>query len=118
MGVSTDAKLIYGVLVPDDSEHSEQCALFMDEKYDELQRLEKKWGVTIECHCSDACTMYIVGIEASRLVARRGDPKEVPVAQLARANELAWVKKIAGFLEEAKLDVLDVPRWWLASWWG
>jgi hypothetical protein len=113
MGQSTDAKLLYGFLVDDESDDAETCAVYMDDKYRELTKLEEATGCTIEWHCSDACTMYIACIKSSLTTAWRGKPKRIAHIHVAHS----WDNQLVDFAKSVGLTYTE-PAWWLASYWG
>ena len=119
MGVSTDAKMVYGFEVGEeegDSEH-ERCLALMDADYSTLTKVEKRLGAELVYHCSDQCTEYILGLKATYVQAWRGHPKEVDVASFA---DLSRAEMDAKLVEIAKaLGLKAKPgRWLLCSYWG
>jgi hypothetical protein len=86
MGVSTDAKFVYGFEVEEGSADHEQCDRLMVEKYSTLSRVEKGLGGCLVYHGSDTHTCYIVGVEETHVVAWRGHPKVINVWGMAKLS--------------------------------
>lgn len=119
MGVSTDAKLIYGFEVGEEEgdEAHERCKKLMDGDYSTLTKAEKKLGVELVYHCSDQCTEYIVGIRETYVRAWRGHPKEVPVEKFAQMSSSEMDVRLVEIAEA--LGLKPKPgRWLLCSYWG
>ena len=119
MGVSTDAKFIYGFEVGEEEgdEDHERCDALMDAEYDKLKRVEKKLDAELVYHCSDECTEYIVGIGSTYVQAWRGQPKEVDVAEFAKRDQDDMDAKLVDIAKA--LGVKAKPgRWLLCSYWG
>jgi len=111
MGVSTDAILCFGFEIEEDSDEHDRCHLLMDEKYEVLSKAESKYGGSLVHHCSDGCTLYIVGIRETK--AWRGYPKEVTSLDVTD-DERA---KLADFAKAIGIEP-KAPKWLLCSWWG
>jgi hypothetical protein len=118
MGVSTDAKLIYGFEVgksEGDADNS-RCDELMDEHYATLTKVEKRLGAELVWHCSDECQMYIIGLTDTYVYAYRGHPQEINPKMFERDRRLMDAELID--IAEA-LGVKAKPgRWLLASYWG
>ncbi len=126
MGVSTDAILVFGMQVEDESEDSEKIGSFLGDDEDEdgdagwqrVEAAEKKTGAEIVYHCSTECTMYIIGTRA--MTASRGYPVAVDPKKLMLSE-----KQIKTDLEavEALCRIVGIPfrtkkcKWWLCSNW-
>lgn len=119
MGVSTDAILLYGVPLSSDTDLS----------YDEESGVESgpawmNWmgnadsGVTIVEHCSDACPMYFVAIEATVVRAWRGHPKYIIPMKLDVAVANVLNEHLAAFCKKYGLKPDGNHGWYLASYWG
>ncbi len=125
MGVSTDAILVFGMQVKDESEDSEKIDTILEEEegeggisYDRLLKAEEKTGASVVWHCSGEHTMYIVGVRV--MEARRGypvavDPKKLASSEKQTKSDLAAI--------EALCDFVGIPfhakkcKWWLCSYW-
>jgi hypothetical protein len=114
MGVSTNAYLFYGYLLPEDYDPWE----LVDEFY-----LADDSAVAIGQHCSDECTMYYV--YTSQTMAYRGSPKRIDNLD----NLPLWDVQLQEFIKEhnlpspgEKTNEYEEPAsefgWWLASYWG
>jgi hypothetical protein len=119
MGVSTDAKLIYGFEVGEeegDAEH-DRCGVLQNAEYATLTKVTTSLGAELVYHCSDECTEYILGIKATYVEAWRGHPKEVPVARFAAMSSEEMDAKLVKIA--AALGLKPKPgRWLLCSYWG
>ncbi|HTR76954.1 MAG TPA: hypothetical protein VMH39_02550 [Gemmatimonadaceae bacterium] len=119
MGVSTDAKLVYGFEVGEeegDEEH-DRCAALMDDDYDTLTKVEKRLGAELVYHCSDECTEYILGLKETYVRAWRGHPKDVDVGTFAAMSRDKMDAKLVEIA--AALGLKAKPgRWLLCSYWG
>lgn len=89
-----------------------------DDYFERKREAQQRCGVTIERHCSDACTMYL--LVAMDWTANRGYPVKVEPEHLANPE---LIHHCAANLERA-LGVLGItpaqeePGWILASWRG
>ena len=116
MGVSTDAKLVYGFEVDEDSDDHERCDALMDDEYSTLTAVEKRLGAELVWHCSNEFQRYIVGLTDTYVHAYRGYPVEVNPKMFERSRPLMDAELID--IAEA-LGVEAKPgRWLLASHWG
>jgi len=126
MGVSTDAILVFGMQIEDESEDSGKIDEILEEDddeggtsgYDRLSKAEKKTGAEIVLHCSAEHTMYIIGVRAMQ--ANRGypvavDPKKLVLSENQIKSDLAAI--------EALCEFVGIPfkakkcKWWLCSNW-
>lgn len=116
MGVSTDAYLFYGYLLPDDYEVDDD--LF----YKHFMTNEV---ISIGRHCSDECDMKYVCIAESESRAYRGYPQKIDDMHY----KMGWDVALNRFIEEHDLprpgekvneygDAASEFGWWLASYWG
>lgn len=112
MGVSTDAILVWGFMIEEDSEEHEALELFMDEKYSELCAAQKKFpGCELVWHCSDDYTMYIVGLKETK--AYRGEPKRIDSLDLPEDAQ-DTLNSFANLLGVEP----QTGKWLLCSYWG
>jgi hypothetical protein len=120
MGVSTDAKLLFGYKIDEDSPDHEKCVLFMDEEYNKLLEAEKLTGCTIEYHCHSDNTMYFICDDDSGVIANRGNPELVNTETIQYTEHRGSIK--SSLLLFAKTLGLSKPKgdpaWWLMSYWG
>ncbi len=107
MSTSTDAYLMYGVNLPDE---------IMDDEgnYNVLEVLGD--GLSLERHCCDEETMYILAIEGTVTRAWRGYPKKIDPSSMTVGAD--WDERLKAFCEKHKIETVGEPGWWLASWWG
>ena len=118
MGVSTDAILVYGIPLAEDSvpEFDE------DEGRKEEGPAWISWSgnsegdIGLVHHCSDSCTMYVLSIASTERTAWRGHPQEIKPAELV--SDPLWAGKLVAYAEKWKLQLDGAPGWWLVSWWG
>src|SRR5690606_9632712 len=105
---STDAKLAWGVNLGETIPAWlwKSFAIDTEDAYDLAQALEEV-GLTLEHHCSDACTMYVLCIEESVVTAWRGHPKTIVSVDVRDV----WLTKWERVKRAGK------PRWLLFSWW-
>ena len=119
MGVSTDAKLVFGFEVGEeegDYEH-ERCDALMDDDYATLTKVENSHGAELVYHCSDECREYILGLASTYVYAWRGHPKEVDVASLASMDRDEMNTHLVKAADA--LGLKSKPgRWLLCSYWG
>ena len=115
MGVSTDAKLVWG-FDPECEEGDElhdKLAALMDADYDKLTAAEKDHGGTLVYHCSDSCQMYLVGLKSTEKTAWRGHVVEIPPLDVPPDGQA----KLDAFAQA--IGVEPKPgRWLMVSWWG
>lgn len=112
MGVSTDAKLVWGFNVEEGTDEAAALDEFMDAKYDALRKAEKAGGELVY-HQHGDCQAYIVGLKATYTCASRGNPEEIKSLDLppdAQAQLDAFAKALG-------LDP-QPGKWLLASYWG
>lgn len=126
MGVSTDAILVFGMQIEDESDDSQKINDILEEDndeggtsgYDMLLEAEKEAGAEVVWHCSGEHTMYIVGVramEASRGYPVAVDPKKLVLTERQTKSDLAAI--------EALCDFIGIPftakkcKWWLCSNW-
>jgi len=114
MGTVTDAKLIWGFDVDYESRESEVLEPYGEEKYDELEQLEEKFGCELVRHCSNRYTSYILGIASTLVVAHRGYPKAI--------NEHLYVPEDAQSRLDEFAKALGIGRqkgkWLLLAYYG
>ncbi len=107
MGTSTNAILMYGVAIEDEWE----CPDAEDEDDNDLPGNlwdEKQAdGPRLEHHCSDGCTMYVLGM-TPLATAYRGDVRVISPAKMTKDPEA----------DRAILAYAAKPAWLLFSWWG
>lgn len=115
MGVSTDAKLVYGFEIEPESDESEICDLLMDEEYDKLEAAEKLGGELVY-HCSDEETMYIVGVDSTSVTAHRGYPKTIDPAMFS-ADPTMLDATLRKFAEAIGVEP-KTGKWLICSYWG
>ena len=125
MGVSTDAKLVYGIAWTDDDdeEHFGEYKIDDDAHTAIDQRLDPL-GLELDIHCSYSSPMYALVVKITKLVANRGFPERVKLKR-DTILELEW----NGLLAQGRTILLDAfpaaeffkkqtPGWWLYSLWG
>lgn len=108
MGVRTDAYLAYGV---DLGEHVPSWLRDMTgttNVYDMERVLRDKFGLGLEIHCSDECSMWVLAVADSVVHARRGYPRVVNPTKNSQ-----WDDKWNAVREHA-----GEPAWLLFSYWG
>jgi hypothetical protein len=119
MGVSTDAKFIFGFEVGEeegDAEH-ERCDALMDDESATLTKVEKSHDAELVYHCSDQCTEYILGLRSTYVQAWRGHPEEVDVSKFGKLSQEDMNAKLVAMA--AALGLKAKPgRWLLCSYWG
>lgn len=114
MGISTDAKLCYGIPLEEDSVPSwddgdaEEGPAWLA-YYGEAQE-----GVELVRHCSDSCTMYILAIEGTAITAWRGHPQRVQSIDV----QPGWFETLEAYRNKYGLVAAGAPDWWLCSWLG
>ena len=114
MGTSTDAMLMYGVPLDEDTD------LSYDEDVDTQQSGpafmnfmgKAEGGIEIVEHCSKDCTMYFAIIEGTLVRAWRGYPMKVETPK----PEASWNKRLAAFCKKHGLSA-GKPAWYIASMW-
>ena len=126
MGVSTDAYLIYGVLIP---EWDEQGCIEQKDLPKELRDLNEDPDGEVyigeisddNCdmfvHCMSECPMWIATPKTVKSYrAWRGDPVEMNFADLITVDgeNKAHLK---AFCEKLGVKYTE-PKWWLCSYWG
>lgn len=127
MGVSTDAILVFGMQVEDESEDSEKIESFLGDDEDEsgdsgwqrVEKAQKKTGAEIVYHCSGEYQMYIVGVH--QMCASRGYPVAVDPEKLERTErELsADLKAIESLCDAVGISFNPKKcKWWLCSNWS
>lgn len=139
MGVSTDAKLFYGIRLPEDFEEPEWMQSadqddeylkrtnaegperppsenYRDAEWDAWRTVRNALIKTIPCEMdyegSDGCLMHVVAMKGTLQTASRGYPIHPHMNLPADADE-----KIKAYCEVMGLPY-SKPQWWLASWWG
>jgi hypothetical protein len=117
MGTSTDAKLVYGIPLSEETEIGEwndgdpesgpAWIAWSGEPHD---------GVTLTRHCSDGCVMYILALEGTETTAWRGQPVRIKPKDLHVDGSRD--EKLRAYAKRFKLKTKGKPGWWLCSWWG
>ena len=125
MGVSTDAILVYGVPVKEDSDTDERIKEYdysTDEANSDLAELAHAFPepepVCIVSHCHCDCPMYVIGVTESKLLAWRGSPRKFEVN--TGDNHCDWDAAIRQFLKAHDIpdeDLNGAIGWWLFSNW-
>jgi hypothetical protein len=122
MGVTTDAKLFYGILIEEGSDAHERIENFAedDDANESNSQLgyfafmgNEDGGVQTVYHCSDSYTMRAIAVSDSIVIAHRGQPREI--ASLAIGED--WNAQLRTACEKYRIDWKQ-PQWWLASYWG
>jgi hypothetical protein len=126
MGVSTDAILVFGMQIEDESENSRKIDEILEEDDDEsgtsgynrLSEVQKETGAEVVWHCSKEHTMYIIGVRS--MSASRGYPVAVDPKMFVRTER--EVKKDLEAIA-ALCEFVGIPfkakrcKWWLCSNW-
>src|SRR3990167_5992720 len=113
MGVSTDAILIFGVLIPEGGEDY----ILAEHLY------EKDWfpgDIGIVLHCSFGCPMYAVAVKSLTKKANRGYPVEVGDAGFHISGDVLKTAQfeLNCFLTQEKFSdetTSQKPKVWLMS---
>jgi hypothetical protein len=114
MSTSTDAILLYGVLLSEDTviaenEEDEESA---DDLVTMLVNGKTIDGCVIVAHCSGECPMYFVAIDGTVTTANRGYPKVVHTSR----PSTEWDKRLKAFCKKHSLSH-SKPDWYIASMW-
>jgi hypothetical protein len=132
MGVSTDAKLFYGILIEEGSDAHDRIVEEVDDDMDDVELLAKNIlgymqyhgraidGVELVYHGSDACTMYALAAADSEILAWRGDPKNLGVNDRGNPDVgtvFGWDAALKAFCKKHKVPYKK-PTWYLCSYWG
>lgn len=113
MGISTDAILVYGIDLGD--EFNGALGPLLEDRWQDLDAAEKATGCTLVWHCSGECPMYILGITAVGVKARRGHPEHVTSLRVKPGAAAA----IRRFAKALGIPVAGrKPKWLLCSWWS
>lgn len=113
MTTSTDAKLVFGIQVEEDSDAEQTCNYLMQDRFDELEAAEEATGAKLTYHCSDSFNRYIVGVRET--CAHRGYPEKITSLKTTEEDLEAI---------EAFCNLFNIPfdadqcAWWLCSYWG
>lgn len=112
MGISTDALLLYGVPLDEDTEltYDEDAGDPANGPAYMAYMGEAEDGISIIVHCSEECPMYFVIIEDTLTRAWRGYPKAVSTSP----SKPDWAKRLKAFCKTHKL-LHGKPDWYLAS---
>ena len=147
MGVSTDAKLCYGIELdegeecPWTNENSESGEEFDIEmwwaikhgfpKYEDYTEPDKNYYTELDIfidknplpvelvrHCSADFELYILSVPGTEITANRGYPEKINISELVVIT--ADEKKFLDFCKEyiPDFDPNTKPGWLLCSWWG
>lgn len=117
MGTSTNAQIVYGFEVEEDTLDHERCNQLMDEDYSSLTKLEKELGLELVYHCSGDFPLYIVGLASTYAIAYRGDVKELDPWAMTRMD----TEEMDGQLAKIAMTLGITPKpgkWCLTSYWG
>lgn len=130
MSVSTDAQLYYGIQLTEEIELPWEAYEFDDWYLSEIMGLDvenmeyedKKEAYDkclIDCivHCHENSPMYALCVKGTDLLAYRGYPTEVDIAELSKhvtQDAVAELKRIADMVDPEHGE----PAWWISSYWG
>lgn len=119
MGQSTDAILVYGIPLVEDSIEE------FDEENDKEEGIaylawsgKTENGISLEAHCSSEFTMQIVAIEKTKTVAWRGHPVKLNLQTLINKQQSDWNDRLHAFVKKYNLETEGKPGWYLCSYWG
>jgi len=122
MGVSTDAILVYGIPLKEESLKEE---LSFDTSNENVSKDHPNKlfsadvdGLTIVLHCCDSCVMGILAVAETEYNASRGNPEKINVNKLYHLQTHFHNEKLKAYCEKYKLETEGEPGWWLVSWWG
>ena len=115
-GVVDDSELFNkegNYAVPEGAERNRREKLH-DIYYDKKQKLAKKAGVEIDCHCSTDYPIYFVSLRSYS--ASRGFPTKIDISKIddVTQDEIAKLKEFCEIMEIK----WKKPHWYLASYWG
>jgi hypothetical protein len=84
--------------------------------WDAKRKAAEQSGCLVDSHCSGQCPMPYVAVAASRIVAARGYPEEVPSLVIGET----WRPMLEAFCRDMGITPPDgqEPRWWLVSDWN
>jgi hypothetical protein len=117
MGVSTNAYLVYGVMLKEGSFSSlggDQAEPGTPKSL--AYRGDSHNGIRILRHCSDTDPEYIVCAAEPWHVAIRGYPEKIHPLNLAETPPAGF--KIMDYCKEHGLQTEGRPGWLLCSYWG
>jgi len=91
----------------------------LDAYYSERRKFEEqneKLPVELVNCCSGDYPMWIIALPRTIINAKRGYPESFNPAQLKISNKEKEL--LFAFCKKFKIEMTDVPRWWLSSYWG
>ena len=120
MGQSTDAYLVYGIEVEEDSYSHAICEALQDERYKEHSEATREFGVEAISHCSHDYPMYIIVSTKLANCAYRGHPKKLDIAALQLVvDEDSYIRdNIDKFFERFGIVNDKKYSWILCSDWS
>ena len=117
MGQSTDAILVYGIPLEEDSVPFSEEDAKSGPSWMRYHGTNED-GVCLVRHCSGDYPMFILAIPDTETRAWRGHPKLVPVAELPFSPD--WDPTLLSYAEKHRLEISGnaKPGWWLCSDWS
>lgn len=115
MGTSTDAILVYGIPIAEDTiapAGDDEETPASGPQY--LLDYNVENGITITKHCSYDFPMYILSISDTVSRAYRGSP----LPMRFRKTKPEWRTKLRAYAKKHKLETDGKPGWYLCSMWG
>ncbi len=116
MSTSTDAYLVYGIPLKDDS-------FYIDTEIEDrespsyIASMGKSVNdISILVHCSDKCPQYIVHLTEAKYTANRGYIQDIDPSKLVIPE--GGDDKLRDFCRVHELETEGDPGWLLCSYWG
>ena len=120
MGQSTDAYLVYGIEIEEDSDSHSICEALQDERYKEHSEATKELGVEVISHRSSDCPLYLVVSKKLKNWSWRGFPRKLDLAalQLVVDEDSSIRDNIDKFCERFEIVNDKKYSWILCSDWS
>lgn len=127
MGVSTDGILVFGIdlgeELPEAFEEFDESDLWWDftdsisgkKSYEDRSKFREEFPVNLTSYCSSEYPMYILAVNGTETVVRRGSTEEIDPNDMKVSDEK--IAALKAFCEEYGIEWKE-PKWLLASMWG